>query len=57
MKKLLLLVLMVAVHLSVFSCTPENIIDHTEDVQACCENEGTVETPPPPPPPADNYKD
>jgi|TARA_R110000850_G_scaffold206511_1_gene332703 hypothetical protein len=57
MKKLLLLVLMVAVNLSLFSCTPESFTDPVEEVQACCENEGGLETPPPPPPPADNNKD
>ena len=38
---------------SLFSCTPERIINETENVQACCGEEGTIELPPPPPPPTD----
>jgi hypothetical protein len=58
MKKLLVAVLMVTVYLSLFSCTPESFTDPVEEVQACCGNEGSVETPPPPPPPpSDNDGD
>ncbi len=46
---------MLAVYLSLFSCTPGSFTDPIEGVQACCKNEGGVETPPPPlPPPSDN---
>ncbi|WP_292890300.1 hypothetical protein [Nonlabens sp.] len=55
MKKLVVVILMLAVYLSLFSCTPESFTDPIEGVQACCKNEGGVETPPPPlPPPSDN---
>ncbi|GAL76072.1 hypothetical protein JCM19275_2204 [Nonlabens ulvanivorans] len=38
---------------TLISCTPDSIIKDTNDKQACCENEGTIELPPPPPPPED----
>ncbi|WP_303687453.1 hypothetical protein [Nonlabens dokdonensis] len=40
-----------------FSCTPEQITDHSIEPQACCGNEGTIEIPPPPPPPKDETDD
>ncbi len=54
MKKLLILSLITVIHLALFSCTPESIIDSTEDVQACCGNEGPIIVPPPPPPPPED---
>ena len=57
MKKLLLIVLTVSLNLALFSCTPDKIIEETTEVQACCDDEGTIELPPPPPPPADDYED
>lgn len=54
MKKILLLVLTVTLNLSLFSCTPESVIDTATDVQACCDNQGPIIPPPPPPPPTDD---
>lgn len=48
MKKTTLIVFKGILICALYSCTPENIIDSTEDVQACCGNEGTIELPPPP---------
>jgi hypothetical protein len=49
MKKLMLVFVTVILNLSLFSCTPEHIVDNTSKPQACCDDEGNL--PPPPPPP------
>ncbi|PRX14120.1 hypothetical protein [Nonlabens ulvanivorans] len=53
MKKITLIVFTGILISTLISCTPDSIIKDTNDKQACCENEGTIELPPPPPPPED----
>ena len=51
MKKVIFLTFALALVVSsIYSCTPENLIDATEE-QACC---GEGENIPPPPPPPDS---
>ena len=48
MKKIILAMCMGVLIFSSFACTPENLIDETEDKFACCGDDLPV--PPPPPP-------
>lgn len=57
MKKITVALFTGIVITALFSCTPESIIDSTENVQACCGNEGTILVPPPPPPPPPKVND
>ncbi|WP_198520045.1 hypothetical protein [Olleya sp. Bg11-27] len=40
---------------TLFSCTPENIVEDINSTHACCGEDGELE-PPPPPPPTDGGK-
>jgi hypothetical protein len=50
MKKITLIVFTGILISVFFSCTPESVLNGSEDINACCVDEGTIELPPPPPP-------
>ncbi|AXG70027.1 hypothetical protein KORDIASMS9_02256 [Kordia sp. SMS9] len=56
MKKLYVLSLVVFHIIGFQSCTPE-ALNNTNDIQACCGDEGELPPPPPPPPPGDGLGD
>ncbi|MFK7750888.1 MAG: hypothetical protein AB8B65_21035 [Kordia sp.] len=53
MKKIYLVLLVVFHILGFQSCTPEVLdeTDETDEIEACCGDEGELPPPPPPPPP------
>jgi hypothetical protein len=53
MKKIHIILFMVFLNASFFSCTPPEISDNSSGIQACC-GEGEDLPPPPPPPPGGN---
>ena len=40
----------VFLNVTLFSCTPENIVEDINSTQICCGEDGELEPPPPPPP-------
>lgn len=50
MKKKLLIFALFGV---IVSCTPE-VLNTTDEIQACCGDEGEIPPPPPPPPPTED---
>ncbi|MFC5195766.1 hypothetical protein ACFPH8_10530 [Bizionia hallyeonensis] len=55
MKKLYVLLLMLAFNMAFYSCTPTSVADETNSQATdCCGNEADIPPPPPPPPPGDD---
>ncbi|MFT7082632.1 MAG: hypothetical protein ACJA1Z_001145 [Patiriisocius sp.] len=53
MKKLSLMIFTGILISTLFSCTPEQIVDNSTTPQSCCNEQETIPPPPPPPPPED----
>ncbi|AUC76832.1 hypothetical protein CW732_14555 [Olleya sp. Bg11-27] len=55
MNKIYVIMFTVFLNATLFSCTPENIVEDINSTHACCGEDGELE-PPPPPPPTDGGK-
>ncbi|QXP58179.1 hypothetical protein [Olleya sp. HaHaR_3_96] len=50
MNKIYVIMFTVFLNVTLFSCTPENIVEDINSTQICCGEDGELEPPPPPPP-------
>jgi hypothetical protein len=57
MKQINMIFLLGILMVTLFSCTPEQIIEDATQPQACCDESGPIIVPPPPPPPPEDFND